>query len=193
MLVAYFTEMRFCATGLAMPLTPEQQKRIEENRAKALAIRRAIEQKEKNNEKPLASPQPEPAPPLPAWKRKRQTPIFEYDLSKMVDTRGGFLAEDKEDMEAMAIKKFRLEERVKVNMDPRKFFSQPFSILHGCSSYVSTEVAFFVCNKLYPSIPKKTLTAMNAIQWTWIHNSTRYLAYACARRVKRNFLINIVS
>ncbi|KAF9473305.1 hypothetical protein BDN70DRAFT_915646 [Pholiota conissans] len=78
--------------------TPEHIKRIEINRLKAKAAQREKEQAafsshvNANNKRPLAEQQPSSSKPL-----RRDTRLgtyFEYDLSKMVNSKGGFLIDD---------------------------------------------------------------------------------------------------
>ncbi|CAG8547480.1 13308_t:CDS:2 [Acaulospora colombiana] len=67
-------------------LTPEQRKRIEDNRLKAKnkLLERQKQQEHTNQQNSQGT-----LPPM-----KKFANYVEYDLSKMVDTRGGFLAEE---------------------------------------------------------------------------------------------------
>jgi DNA-repair protein complementing XP-A cells len=84
-----------------------------------------------NNKRPLhavvpansTSPTASTAP-RPLKRDSRLGKYFEYDLSKMTNTKGGFLVEDgKEVDEQMRSKEAQRErERVKQNLEPREWF-----------------------------------------------------------------------
>ena len=70
--------------------------------------------------------QPKPPKPLRPLKRDaRLGNYYDYDLSKMVNSKGGFLVEEgKEVDEAMIRKEKRREkERARQNVDPRAFLA----------------------------------------------------------------------
>ncbi|KAI7825506.1 hypothetical protein BX661DRAFT_199333 [Kickxella alabastrina] len=77
------------------PLTPEQLALIESNRQRALTKRKHAEQSQSQ------TPASSLAPPGPAEKKLRATKMssgfYEYNLSTMRDTRGGFLEEERSD------------------------------------------------------------------------------------------------
>jgi hypothetical protein len=107
---------------MSQPLSEEVLKRIEENKAKALARlaeKRNREQTSETNE-PADSAQPNADDNTRASKRRARwaKPIFEYDLSQMVDTRAGFLA-DEDGKNDENRKKFE-EKAHKVDLNPRK-------------------------------------------------------------------------
>jgi len=85
---------------MSQPLSDEVLKRIEENKAKALAklaAKRKREQEPATNEAaPAESKQNSADNDARGSKRRARwaKPIFEYDLSQMVDSRGGFLIDD---------------------------------------------------------------------------------------------------
>ncbi|KAJ3482563.1 hypothetical protein NLI96_g6890 [Meripilus lineatus] len=105
-------------------LTPEQVKRIEINRLKAKARQREREQQassssnvNRNNKRPLdvtpaTSSSPTRSKPEPKLKRdSRLGKYFDYDLSKMVNTKGGFLVEDGKEPDEEVRAKERERER----------------------------------------------------------------------------------
>lgn len=71
---------------MASSLTAEQKQRIEENKAKALEKLRA--KRAADTDSAAASGK--------APKRARWTKYYEYDLSSMKDSKGGFIAEETE-------------------------------------------------------------------------------------------------
>ncbi|KAI8143727.1 XPA protein C-terminus-domain-containing protein [Fennellomyces sp. T-0311] len=82
---------------MSSSLTPEQKQRIEENKAKALE---KLKRKATNETQDRNDQQQKPLP-----KRARWTKYYEYDLSTMVDSKGGFLVEEsKEDQLVQARK-----------------------------------------------------------------------------------------
>ncbi len=128
------------------PLTPEQLKRIEINRLRAKARLRATQEREassssanSNNKRPLTvTPANDASPTVPSSsgsgfgsKSKAEAPLkpdtrlmgryLDYDLSKMVDSRGGFLIEDRNGVDENERKRLlaRERERMKQNHDPR--------------------------------------------------------------------------
>ncbi|KAI0343946.1 hypothetical protein BDW22DRAFT_1328044 [Trametopsis cervina] len=114
-------------------LTPEQVKRIEINRLKAKAKQREREQASSgsstlnaNNKRPLevvAATSTSPTRPKPDPKLRRDSRLgkyFEYDLSKMVNSKGGFLVDDDKevDEELRAKEKERERERARQAFEP---------------------------------------------------------------------------
>src|SRR6266498_1142840 len=84
-------------------LTPEQIKRIEENRLKALALREKHKPREQNNSTKQKDSQGTTTNNGDNAEEKKLRPMkkfqnyAEYDFSKMKDTRGGFLLEEQND------------------------------------------------------------------------------------------------
>ncbi|KAL1923311.1 uncharacterized protein VTP21DRAFT_8291 [Calcarisporiella thermophila] len=78
------------SSGSQSTLTPEQLDRIEQNRVRALAKLRS----KKQSEQPTQDNQPNEESKLKPMKKFAK--YFEYDLSTMHDTRGGFIAEEEE-------------------------------------------------------------------------------------------------
>ncbi|THH32345.1 hypothetical protein EUX98_g1856 [Antrodiella citrinella] len=122
------------STSSGLDLTPEQVKRIEINRLRAKARQREREQTASsssapntNGKRPLeVTPATSTSPTKSDGKLKRDSRLgkyFDYDLSKMVNTKGGFLVEDgKEvDEELRAKEKERERQRAQQNMDPPIF------------------------------------------------------------------------
>ncbi|KAJ6574785.1 thioesterase-like superfamily-domain-containing protein [Mycena capillaripes] len=126
------------STSSALQLTPEQVKQVEINRLKAKANQRLREEEASassvpnaNNKRPLSvvpatsnSPTaPGPSKSKPLNRDSRLGKYFDYDLSKMVNSKGGFLIEDgKEvDEELLRKEKQRERERVQKNMEPAVF------------------------------------------------------------------------
>ena len=146
-------------------LTPEQVRRIELNRLKAKAKLREREAaraessssaagRNANNKRPLqvvpagsksptATRQPDTSKSAPLKRDSRLGTYFEYDLSKMVNSKGGFLVEDlgASDERVKALEKQRADQRAAQKLDPRASSSLmfprhdsaglTFSILHG--------------------------------------------------------------
>jgi hypothetical protein len=119
---------RSCATILkivyqmSQPLSEEVLQRIAENKAKALA---KLAAKRKHDESTQTSDSTDTQKtsndeePKVAKRRARWAkPIFEYDLSQMVDTRGGFLVDD----EANDDENNQIETKKNVvDINPRKY------------------------------------------------------------------------
>ena len=110
---------------MSSALTPEQIRRIEENKAKAQEIlKRKAEAKDSDE-------QPKPLP-----KRARWTKYYEYDLSTMVDSKGGFITEEtKEDK----LVRERKEQATKLSPYIRKSswslrWINSKLIMHSCSN-----------------------------------------------------------
>ncbi|KAI0067828.1 hypothetical protein BV25DRAFT_1794358 [Artomyces pyxidatus] len=116
-----------------LELTPEQVKRIELNRLKAKAKQRQKEASAStsslpnaNNKRPIgitsANSNSPTAPKQPEKLRRdaRLGKYFEYDLSKMVNSKGGFLIEDDKEVDEDLKTKQRERERQKAmqNLDP---------------------------------------------------------------------------
>lgn len=116
-------------------LTPERVRQIEINRLRAKAKQRQREEAEAssssknvNGKRPLSNNTITKSPTTPGKKRPlvRDAMLgkyFDYDLSKMVNTKGGYLVEDdKEVDEAMITKeKQRERERARHNLEPRMY------------------------------------------------------------------------
>ncbi|KAI0828373.1 hypothetical protein BC628DRAFT_1409414 [Trametes gibbosa] len=98
-----------------LDLTPEQVKRIELNRLKAKA-----RQREREAQTSAASTTNANGKRAMGVRDSRLGKYFEYDLSKMVNSKGGFLVEDgKEiDEEVRAKEKERERQRAKQNLEP---------------------------------------------------------------------------
>ncbi|KAG9014826.1 hypothetical protein FRB94_008984 [Tulasnella sp. JGI-2019a] len=127
------------SSSRSVPLTPEQLKRIEINRLKAKARLRVTQEAQAssstlntNKKRPLTvTPADNTSPTAPNKKENAPLPrdtrlmgrYLDYDLSKMVDSRGGFLVEDRPgiDEEERKRLKARERERMKQNLDPRKY------------------------------------------------------------------------
>lgn len=123
-------------------LTPEQVRRIELNRLKAKAKLREREAaraessssaRNANNKRPLqvvpaesksptAPPRPEASKSAPLKRDSRLGTYFEYDLSKMVNSKGGFLVEDlnPSDERIKTLEKQRADQRAAQKLDPRE-------------------------------------------------------------------------
>lgn len=76
-----------------------------------------------NNKRPVevTASSGSPTVPRPLKRDARLGKYFEYDLSKMVNSKGGFLVEDEKevDQHKVAIEKQRENERAQQNVDPR--------------------------------------------------------------------------
>jgi DNA-repair protein complementing XP-A cells len=81
-----------------------------------------------NNKRPLdittspTAPGPSSSKQEPLKRDSRLGKYFEYDLSKMVNTKGGFLVEDGQEVDGERIRKEkeRERERVRQDLEPRK-------------------------------------------------------------------------
>ncbi|KAJ7042564.1 thioesterase-like superfamily-domain-containing protein [Mycena alexandri] len=125
---------RASTSSSSLQLTPEQVKQVEINRLRAKANQRQREEESTaastipnaNGKRPLAvvpatsnSPTaPEKAKPL--HRDSRLGKYFEYDLSKMVNSKGGFLLEDGKEVDEDLIRKEKERERQRIekNMEP---------------------------------------------------------------------------
>ncbi|KAJ7655137.1 hypothetical protein DFH06DRAFT_1201691 [Mycena polygramma] len=122
----------------ALQLTPEQVKQVEINRLRAKANQRQREEEafassvpNVNNKRPLGvvpaisnSPTaPGPSKSKPLDRDYRLGKYFDYDLSKMVNSKGGFLIEDGQevDEEMLRKEKERERQRIQKNMEPPVF------------------------------------------------------------------------
>lgn len=115
----------------ASSLTPEQIKRVEINRLKAKANQRQREHEastsilpNSNNKRPLAvtpassnSPTAPDACGKPLRRDARLGKYFEYDLSKMVNSKGGFLLEDGQEIDETMRRKEKERERQRAMRD----------------------------------------------------------------------------
>lgn len=135
-------------------LTPERVRQIEINRLRAKARHRQREEVEASSsssvnahgKRPLSNNAITKSPTAPGKQRplardSRLGKYFDYDLSKMVNTKGGFLVEDdKEVDEAMIAKeKQRERERAKHNLEPRTSLYQ--DLVSGMHSSVERNIA----------------------------------------------------
>ncbi|KIM84524.1 hypothetical protein PILCRDRAFT_818087 [Piloderma croceum F 1598] len=161
-----------------LQLTPEQVKRIEINRLKAKAKQRQREQEAStssssqqnvNNKRsisviPANSTSPTaPKPPPKLKPDSRLGKYFDYDLSKMVNSKGGFLVEDGQEIDEDSRVKARERERQRAmqNLEPPMFLDpklnpkckecqsmdidQTFKKVFGC----------LICNKCKNEQPEK--------------------------------------
>ncbi|KAJ7666441.1 XPA protein C-terminus-domain-containing protein [Mycena rosella] len=123
------------STSAALQLTPEQVKQVEINRLKAKAKQRQREEEisasstpNSNNKRPIGvvpatsnSPTaPGPSKSKPLNRDSRLGKYFDYDLSKMVNSKGGFLIEDGKEVDEDMLRKEKERERqrIKKNMEP---------------------------------------------------------------------------
>ncbi|KAI0651598.1 thioesterase-like superfamily-domain-containing protein [Trametes meyenii] len=159
-----------------LDLTPEQVKRIELNRLKAKAKQREREDQASssytmnaNGKRPLGvvpATSTSPTAPKPSPKLKRDSRLgkyFEYDLSKMVNTKGGFLVKDgKEvDEEARAKEKERERQRAMQNLEPAIHLDPKLN--PHCKECNSMDIDYtykrvfgcLVCNKCKNEKPEK--------------------------------------
>ncbi|KAF5377599.1 hypothetical protein D9615_005161 [Tricholomella constricta] len=142
----------------SLQLTPEQVKQIEINRLKAKAKQREKEQEASasaalnvNNKRPIGvTPATSNSPTAssgskPLKRDSRLGKYFEYDLSKMVNSKGGFLLEDGNeiDEEVRRKEKERERQRARQNLDPH--IDQIFKKVFGC----------LVCKKCQHDKPEK--------------------------------------
>lgn len=117
-------------------LTPERARQIEINRLRAKAKQRQREEVDassssssnQNGKRPLSNNAVTKSPTTPGKQKplardSRLGKYFDYDLSKMENTKGGYLVEDgKEVDEGMIAKeKQRERQRAKHNLEPRMY------------------------------------------------------------------------
>ncbi|KAI0639149.1 thioesterase-like superfamily-domain-containing protein [Trametes polyzona] len=157
-------------------MTPEQVKRIELNRLKAKARQREREAQSTsssatnvNGKRPLGvvpATSTSPTAPKPPPKLKRDSRLgkyFEYDLSKMVNSKGGFLVEDgKEvDEDVRAKEKERERQRAMQNLEPPIYLDPKLN--PRCKECNSMDIdqtykkvfGCLVCNKCKNEKPEK--------------------------------------
>jgi len=120
-----------------LQLTPEQVKQFELHRLKAKALQRQREQEaststsvpNSNNKRPIgvtAANSTSPTAPgkkaRPLARDSRLGNYFDYDLSKMVNSKGGFLVEDGKEVDEELIRKEkeREKQRAKQNLEERE-------------------------------------------------------------------------
>ncbi|KAH7924000.1 hypothetical protein BV22DRAFT_1067601 [Leucogyrophana mollusca] len=163
-------------TTTELPLTPEQVKRIELNRLKAKARQRQREQEASsssatnvNHKRPLEivpATSKSPTAPRAAQPLKRDSRLgkyFEYDLSKMVNSKGGFLVEDGKEVDEDLRAKERERERQRAvqNIEPPIFMDR--SRNPRCKECQSIDIdyayknifGFLVCNKCKDDYPER--------------------------------------
>ena len=115
-------------------LTPERVRQVEINRLRAKARQLQREETEASSsssvnahgKRPLSNNAVTTSPTAPGKQKplardSRLGKYFDYDLSKMVNTKGGFLVEDDKEVDETMIakEKQRERERVKHNLEPR--------------------------------------------------------------------------
>lgn len=167
---------------MSQPLSDEVLKRIEENKAKALAklaAKRKREQEPATNEAaPAESKQNSADNDARGSKRRARwaKPIFEYDLSQMVDSRGGFLIDD--DCGNGDDKKKFDEKAHKVDLNPRKLSIAGLAVDTLTVSHPQLQHVRL--------IQVKILNVQNVIHWISTHISIRFSRSTSAVPVKIN-------
>lgn len=179
-------------------LTPEQIKRIELNRLKAKARQRQREREagpssapNANQKRPLEvipAVSTSPTAPKPLRRDSRLGKYFDYDLSKMVNSKGGFLVEDgKEvDEDSRVKERERERQRAKQNLEPPMYLDP--SLNPKCRECQSIDIDYtykkifgcLVCNKCKDEHPEKyglltkteckedyLLTDRELLTWSW--------------------------
>ncbi|KZT74859.1 hypothetical protein DAEQUDRAFT_742304 [Daedalea quercina L-15889] len=160
----------------SLDLTPEQVKRIELNRLKAKARQRERELeaapsaipnsqgKRTMGVVPANSTSPTAPKPPPRLKRdSRLGKYFEYDLSKMVNSKGGFLVEDGKEVDDQLLAKEKERERQRAiqNLDPPLFLDH--NLNPKCAECQSVDIdqtyrkifGCLVCNRCKNEKPEK--------------------------------------
>ncbi|GJJ09448.1 hypothetical protein Clacol_003671 [Clathrus columnatus] len=114
-------------------LTSDETKRFEINRLKAKARQRTLDASlsssslvNENNKRPLevvSSNSRSPTAPKPLKRDSRLGKYFDYDLSKMVNSKGGFLVEDDQEVtdNQRTLQRQKEREKAMANMDPPLF------------------------------------------------------------------------
>ncbi|PCH33398.1 hypothetical protein WOLCODRAFT_129747 [Wolfiporia cocos MD-104 SS10] len=159
-----------------LDLTPEQVKRIEINRLRAKAKQRELEREassssttNSNNKRPLTvvpATSTSPTAPKPPPRLKRDSRLgkyFEYDLSKMVNSKGGFLVEDgrEVDEDVRAKEKERERQRAMQSLAPPIFLDS--SLNPKCRECQSVDIdptfrkvfGCLICNRCKNEKPEK--------------------------------------
>lgn len=125
----------------SLHLTPEQVKQFEIHRLKAKALQREREQNaaststpNANNKRPIGvTPANSTSPTAPGPQKFKSRPLqrdsrlgtyFEYDLSKMVNSKGGFLVQDGSEIDEDMLRKEKERERERTlqAQEPRTTF-----------------------------------------------------------------------
>ncbi|KIK98512.1 hypothetical protein PAXRUDRAFT_134077 [Paxillus rubicundulus Ve08.2h10] len=159
-----------------LPLTPEQVKRIELNRLKAKARQRRREEEASsstsipnaNQKRPLevttaASSPTAPRTAKPLKRDSRLGSYFEYDLSKMVNSKGGFLVEDGKEVDEDLRAKQRERERQRAMQDAEPPLYLDPSLNPKCKECNTIDIDYtfkkifgcLVCNKCKDEYPDK--------------------------------------
>ncbi|KAF9243880.1 hypothetical protein BU15DRAFT_42824 [Melanogaster broomeanus] len=162
------------ASTSSVPLTPEQVKRIELNRLKAKARQRQREEEASsstsvpnaNQKRPLevtSAVSSSPTAPKPLKRDSRLGSYFEYDLSKMVNSKGGFLVEDgkEDDADLRAKERERERQRAVQNAEPPLHLDP--SLNPKCKECNTVDIDYtfkqifgcIVCNKCKDEHPEK--------------------------------------
>ncbi|KAF8527892.1 XPA protein C-terminus-domain-containing protein [Hysterangium stoloniferum] len=156
-----------------LQLTPEQTRKIEINRLAAKARQRNLDitsssshQPNANNKRPIEvtpAGSHSPTAPRPLKRDSRLGKYFEYDLSKMVNSKGGFLVEDDKEVDENQRMKERQRERERAmaNLDPPLFLDN--SLNPKCNECQSLDLdhqykkvfGCLVCNKCKQEKPEK--------------------------------------
>ncbi|KAG0703122.1 hypothetical protein DFH29DRAFT_803988 [Suillus ampliporus] len=154
-------------------LTPEQIKRIELNRLKAKARQRQREQEagssstpNTNQKRPLEvvpALSASPTAPKPLKRDSRLGKYFDYDLSKMVNSKGGFLVEDgrEVDEDSRIKERERERQRARQNLEPPMYLDP--NLNPKCKECQSVDIDYtfkkifgcLVCNKCKDEYPEK--------------------------------------
>ncbi|KAI6136848.1 hypothetical protein F5141DRAFT_1185713 [Pisolithus sp. B1] len=158
-----------------MSLTPEELRKVELNRLKAKARQRQKEHLESSSEPnanqkrplevtPATSKSPtRPESSKPLKRDSRLGSYFEYDLSKMVNSKGGFLVEDgKEADEDMRAKERQRErERAMQNVEPPIYLDPALNAKCRDCQTIDIDYTFrkvfgcLVCNTCKEKYPEK--------------------------------------
>ncbi|KAF9229566.1 hypothetical protein BS17DRAFT_771629 [Gyrodon lividus] len=161
----------------SLPLTPEQVKRIELNRLKAKARQRRREEEASsstsvpnaNQKRPLELTSAVPSSPTapktskPLKRDSRLGSYFEYDLSKMVNSKGGFLVEDGKEVDEDLRAKERERERQRAMRDAEPPLYLDPSLNPKCKECNTIDIDYtfkkifgcLVCNKCKDEYPEK--------------------------------------
>ncbi|KIJ45550.1 hypothetical protein M422DRAFT_29676 [Sphaerobolus stellatus SS14] len=157
-----------------LSLTPDQVKRIELNRLKAKARQRALDAAASssasklnvNNKRPLevvSADSKSPTAPKPLKRDSRLGKYFDYDLSKMINSKGGFLVDEGKEVDEneRAKQRQRERERAMANIEPPLFLDN--SMNPKCNECQSLDIDHsfkkvfhvLVCHKCKQDKPEK--------------------------------------
>ncbi|KAF7319993.1 DNA repair protein RAD14 [Mycena kentingensis (nom. inval.)] len=176
------TPPRASTSTVPLQLTPDQIRQVELNRLRAKAKQRQREedasganQLNENNKRPLGvvpATSNSPTAPGPSKGKGKEKPLardsrlgtyFEYNLSKMTNTKGGYLLEDGKEVDEEDVRKAkeREKQRIQKNLEPPVFLDPALNPhCRECGSMSIDELyrknfGCLVCKKCQNESPEK--------------------------------------